>query len=148
MTDARQADQSRRPDLIKESFGKSFWIFVGVAAGTATLCYIVLGPDSFTSVIARDRGLLAELLPRVAAAQILAGFVWVLPPRDRMSEFMQRNRGRRGLVLAAAADSLMNAVGYVLAFAVGTIFGMAALSFVRTVVDTLVESHDEPAGLD
>ncbi len=36
------------------------------------------------------------------------------------------------LVLAAAADSLMNAVGYVLTFAVGTIFGMAALSFVAS----------------
>ena len=36
------------------------------------------------------------------------------------------------LVLAAAADSLMNALGYILAFAVGTIFGMAALSFVAS----------------
>ena len=36
------------------------------------------------------------------------------------------------LVLAAAADSLMNAVGYVVAFAVGTIIGMAALSFVAS----------------
>ncbi len=36
------------------------------------------------------------------------------------------------LVLAAAADSLMNAVAYVFAFAVGTIAGMAALSFVAS----------------
>ncbi len=106
MADARQADQSRWLDLIKESFGKSFWIFVGVAAGTAALCYIVLGPSTFTSVISRDRELLTGLLPRVAAAQILAGFVWVLLPRDRLSEFMQRNRGKRGLILAAAAGAV------------------------------------------
>ena len=36
------------------------------------------------------------------------------------------------LVLAAAADSLVNAVAYVVAFAVGTILGMAALSFVAS----------------
>jgi uncharacterized membrane protein YraQ (UPF0718 family) len=106
VTDARQAGQGRWLDLIKESFGKSFWVFVGVAAGTATLCYIVLGPDAFTNVIARDRELLVDLLPRVGAAQILAGFVWVLLPRDRLSEFMQRNRGKRGLILAAAAGAV------------------------------------------
>ena len=66
----------------------------------------MLGPDTFTSVIAHDRELLAGLLPRVAAAQILAGFVWVLLARDRMSEFMQRNRGKRGLILAAAAGAV------------------------------------------
>lgn len=106
MKDARQADQSHWPGLIKQSFGKSFWIFVGVAASTATLCYIVVGPDTFASVIARDRVLLTGLLPRVAAAQILAGFVWVLLPRDRMSAFMQRNRGKRGLIFAAAAGAV------------------------------------------
>jgi len=36
------------------------------------------------------------------------------------------------LVLAAAADSLLNAVGYVLAFGLGSILGMAALSFVAS----------------
>ncbi len=36
------------------------------------------------------------------------------------------------LVLAAAADTLMNAIAYVLAFAAGTIAGMAALSFVAS----------------
>jgi len=36
------------------------------------------------------------------------------------------------LVLAAAADSLLNAVGFVLAFGLGSILGMAALSFVAS----------------
>jgi ABC-type nickel/cobalt efflux system permease component RcnA len=43
------------------------------------------------------------------------------------------------LVLAAAADSLMNAVAYVIAFAVGTIAGMAALSFVASYPLRLLE---------
>ena len=36
------------------------------------------------------------------------------------------------LVLAAAADSLLNAVGFVAAFGLGSIIGMAALSFVAS----------------
>ncbi len=72
----------------------------------AAIGYIVLGQDAFTDVIVRDRELLADLLPRVAGAQILAGFVWVLLPRDRMSTFMTSNRGKRGLVLAAAAGAI------------------------------------------
>lgn len=36
------------------------------------------------------------------------------------------------LVLAAAANSLLNSVGYVLAFGLGSILGMAALSFVAS----------------
>jgi len=104
MTADRHA--GRWPELIKTSFGRSFWLFVAVAALMAGICYAVLGPEAFASVVARDRVLLADLLPRVAAAQVLAGFAWVLLPRDRMSEFMKRNRGKRGLVLAAAAGAI------------------------------------------
>ena len=104
MTDDRQSGYW--PDLIRSGFGKSFWLFVGVAAAMAAVGYIVLGQDAFTDVIVRDRKLLADLLPRVAGAQILAGFAWVLLPRDRMSAFMKSNRGKRGLVLAAAAGAI------------------------------------------
>lgn len=43
------------------------------------------------------------------------------------------------LVLAAAADSVLNALGYVLAFGAGSIIGMAALSFVASFPLRLVE---------
>ncbi len=43
------------------------------------------------------------------------------------------------LVLAAAADSVVNALGYVLAFGAGSIIGMAALSFVASFPLKLME---------
>lgn len=43
------------------------------------------------------------------------------------------------LVLAAAADSVLNALGYVLAFGAGSIIGMAALSFVASFPLKLME---------
>lgn len=94
------------PELLRESFGGSFWFFVALAAGMAGICYLVLGPEAFASAVARDRELLADLVPRVAAAQIVAWMIWVLLPRAKMSAFLKRNQGRRGLVIAAAAGAV------------------------------------------
>jgi uncharacterized membrane protein YraQ (UPF0718 family) len=106
VTDPPQTDQIHWPTLLRKSFDRNFLLFAAVAAATALAAYLVHGADTFSSILERDRVLLLGLLPRVAAAQLLAGFLWVLLPRDRMSEFMQRNRGKRGLVLAAAAGAI------------------------------------------
>lgn len=70
------------------------------------ICYVVLGPEVFQNALTSDRDLIANVLPRVAAAQIVAGFVWVLLPRDRMTEILQQNQGKRGLLIAAAAGAI------------------------------------------
>ncbi len=94
------------PELLRQSFGQSFWFFVALALGMAGICYLVMGPAAFGEAVARDRELLADLVPRVTAAQILAGMLWVLLPRERMSRFLKRNRGRRGLLIAATAGAV------------------------------------------
>lgn len=106
MTDPSQTDQINWPQQLRKSFDRSLFLFAAVAAATATAAYLVHGAETFSSILERDRVLLLDLLPRVAAAQVLAGFLWVMLPRDRMSDFMQRNRGKRGLVLAAAAGAI------------------------------------------
>jgi uncharacterized membrane protein YraQ (UPF0718 family) len=87
--------------LLRQSFGPSFWIFVAAAAVMGVICYLVLGEKAFSSATARDSELLLDLLPRVVAAQIVAGLVWALFPRERISALLARNSGRRGLILAA-----------------------------------------------
>lgn len=53
--------------------------------------------------------------------------------RAVMVGMMHGTAGSAGLlVLAATADSVMNSLGYVFAFGLGSIFGMAALSFVAS----------------
>lgn len=89
--------------LAKKSFGKSFWIMAALAGVSAAVCFVSLGPDAFKATFREDTGMLADLLPRVIAAQILAALVWILMPRDRVSEFMRRNHGKRGLLLATVA---------------------------------------------
>lgn len=98
MTDSK-ADVHWR-DLFKQAFGLSFWLFVAVAVVTAGICYTALGPTIFADAIAQDFDMLGTLLPRVAAAQIVAGLIWVLVPRERLSQFMNKGRGRLGLLVA------------------------------------------------
>jgi uncharacterized membrane protein YraQ (UPF0718 family) len=69
----------------------------------AGLCYEVLGSDVFDTAVARDRLLIANTLPRLAAAQVVAGLIWVMLPRDRFSRLLGDNSGHRGLIIATVA---------------------------------------------
>jgi uncharacterized membrane protein YraQ (UPF0718 family) len=89
--------------LLKESFGLSFWLFAAFAATMGTMCYLVLGPEAFNTAVTNDLQQLLAILPRVVAALTLAGFIWILMPRDRFSELVGRYRGFSGLVLAEIA---------------------------------------------
>jgi len=89
--------------VAKQSLGRIFWIFVLLATALAAVCYAVLGADAFAAAVERDKELLFDLLPRVIAAQVAAGFIWVLVPRDKMTALVRRNSGRRGLLLAMLA---------------------------------------------
>lgn len=92
--------------LLRKSFGPGFWVFLLLAVCLGWICYTVLGPEVFREGVAHDLDLILDLLPRVAAAQLAAGFVWVLVPRDKMAAFVRRNSGRRGLLLAMIAGAI------------------------------------------
>lgn len=66
-------------------------------------CYLVLGPETFDGAVSGSFELVGNTLPRVAAAQLMAGFVWAMLPRDRFSQLADANHGLRGLVIATAA---------------------------------------------
>jgi len=106
MTGDAPTDRIDWAGLVRSGLGKSFWLFVAFAAIMAIVCYLVLGPNAFENALGRNTELLTGVLPRVVAAQLLAGFVWVLLPRERLSAFLQRNRGRRALVIAAAVGAI------------------------------------------
>jgi uncharacterized membrane protein YraQ (UPF0718 family) len=89
--------------ILRESFGRTFWLFLALAVVMAAICYVMLGPEVFDSAVARDKQLLANTLPRLAAAQVVAGLIWVMLPRDRFSRLIGSNSGHRGLAIATVA---------------------------------------------
>ena len=94
---------ARWPEIFRASFGLSFWIFVLVAALAAGISYAVVGAEVFVATLKNDGEMIGSLLPRVAAAQVVAGLIWVLISRKRMSYLVNKSRGQRGLLIATAA---------------------------------------------
>lgn len=84
------------------AFGFSFWAFVVLAAVTGAACYYKLGDDAFFSSLQSDADLLMDLMPRFAAAMLIAAFVQVLLPRDLIARYVGGNSGTKGLVIATA----------------------------------------------
>lgn len=106
-SDARR--QSSAPVMVKghsfsiaRAFGLSFWVFVLLAAVTGAACYYELGEDAFVSSLKSDADLLMDLMPRFAAAVLIAAFVQVLLPRDLIARYVGGNSGTKGLVIATA----------------------------------------------
>ena len=89
--------------LMQASFGLSFWLFAGFAVVMGSICYYILGPEVLTVVVTNDVNRLLDILPRVIAALTLAGFIWILMPRDRFSQLVGRYKGFTGLILAEIA---------------------------------------------
>jgi len=85
------------------SFGKTFWIFAGFALVMGILTHNILGPELFHEALSNDIDHLLGIMPRVIAALTLAGFIWILMPRDKFSQLVGRYRGIKGLMLAALA---------------------------------------------
>ena len=89
--------------LLREGFGLSFWLFGAFAIGMGIASYILLGPETFDDAVSGSLELVGNTLPRVAAAQFVAGFVWAMLPHDRFSQLAGAKHGLRGLVIATAA---------------------------------------------
>jgi len=89
--------------VLRRSFGRSFWGFVVFAAVSAAACYLVVGPEAFDEAVERDIAIVVKTVPRIIAAMIVAGMIWVMLPRERLTRMIGRESGLRGLAVSAAA---------------------------------------------
>ena len=89
--------------LLRLGFGKSFWGFAALALVSGLVCFGVAGPDAFAEVVVYDLHMLANTVPRIIAAMGVAGFIWVMLPRDKLTRLVGQESGWRGLVIATGA---------------------------------------------
>ena len=90
-------------NLLRRSFGRSFWGFVIFAILSATACYVVVGGQAFDEAVENDIAMVLRTVPRIIAAMLVAGMIWVMLPRDRLTAMIGGESGIKGLVVAAAA---------------------------------------------
>jgi uncharacterized membrane protein YraQ (UPF0718 family) len=89
--------------LARTGFGAGFWGFFAFAIAAGVACYAVIGHAAFIGALWADVGLLVRMAPRIAAALMVAGLLWVMLPRDRVTALIGAESGMRGLVIAAFA---------------------------------------------
>jgi uncharacterized membrane protein YraQ (UPF0718 family) len=87
-------------------FGRSFWLFAALAVLSGVLCYRLKGQDVFIAALAGDLDLFMVLLPRMAAAMLMAGLVQVLLSREFVARWVGGQSGIRGIFIAEIAGIL------------------------------------------
>lgn len=90
---------------MRETFGASFWLFAVLALVSGVACYVQLGPDVFEEVLGEDIALIVYLLPKLAAALLIASFIQALVPPSLISKWLGENSGARGLAVATVAGT-------------------------------------------
>lgn len=102
-TEMQEKEDGWLAGLLRRSFGRSFWGFVIFAILSATACYLVIGPEAFDEAVDNDIAMVLKTIPRIIAAMTVAGMIWVMLPRDRLTAMIGSDSGLRGLVIAATA---------------------------------------------
>lgn len=100
------SDPGWRRRVFLDAFGKSFWGFLAAAVIAGVACYLVRGGEAFMHAVERDLVLLVGLMPRVVVALSIAALIWVLLPRDRVSQLVGRESGLMGLIVATVAGTI------------------------------------------
>jgi uncharacterized membrane protein YraQ (UPF0718 family) len=91
---------------LRQVFDRSFWIFTALAAATGAACFAVAGEAAFWASFREDAEIFALVMPRLGAALLVAGFIQVLLPRDKVARWIGERSGLRGIALASFAGML------------------------------------------
>lgn len=124
MANTSLAGSTRWSRVLKESFGISFWVFVAIAVAAGAGCYFWQGSEAFQQSLVDDAALLTNTVPRILAALSVAGLIWVILPRDRLTKYIGRDQGLMSLVITMFA-SILTPGGPSAAFSLLAILGSA-----------------------
>jgi uncharacterized membrane protein YraQ (UPF0718 family) len=83
----------------------SLIIFAALVIITAAICYCK-GKGAFDKGLDDSVVMMTHILPKIAGAIILAGFVQVLLPREMVMQWIGEGAGLKGLVIASIAGML------------------------------------------
>lgn len=88
------------------TFGTSFWVLALIAVGAGVACYMLKGAAAVRESFTSDLELLAFLAPRFGAAMLIAAFVQVLLPRDKVAKYVGESAGMKAVYIGTVAGGL------------------------------------------
>jgi uncharacterized membrane protein YraQ (UPF0718 family) len=99
---AEQQGGEERGLTLGRVFGGSFIGFGLLAAISGLACYLVIGGEQLLSSLDSDVDLFLFVLPRFVGAMLIAAFVQVLLPREKIARYVSEEAGVRALGIATA----------------------------------------------
>ena len=84
---------------------RSLYVMIAMVAAAGVACYAVKGLDSVIQSLRGDLELLLYMVPRMAAAVILGGFIQALVPKGLIAKWLGEGAGVRGFALATVAGT-------------------------------------------
>ena len=85
---------------------KTDLVFVGLTAGTGTICYVSSGSCAVMDALRQGASLLAVVLPILAGGLLIGGLVQQLVVKGKIAALLGEGAGLRGLIIATAAGAL------------------------------------------
>lgn len=95
------------PRKRKSMFTPSFFVFLGLAVLSALICWYFRGYATLEESFMTTLELLVTVSPQLVLGVVVAGFVYVLSPREKVALILGRQSGMKGLVLASAFGAVM-----------------------------------------
>jgi uncharacterized membrane protein YraQ (UPF0718 family) len=95
-----------RPASLSRIFDRSFWVFAALALMSGAACYGIQGQEAFFASFHEDLEVFALVLPKIAAALLVAAFIQVLLPREKVARWLGERSGFRGMALATGAGAV------------------------------------------
>lgn len=119
-----------------------------VAAFAGAICYFMLGPSGLEAALGAAAHDLGAIVPRIAAAVVLAAVIQTWLPQDKMKRFFGASSGLKGMSIAAFIGTItlggpmtsfplmasLSAAGVEIGCLVAFLTGWSLLAFQRIVV--------------
>jgi uncharacterized membrane protein YraQ (UPF0718 family) len=100
------AKTTKKELSLRSIFDRTMQVFIAAAVVLGIACWLVLGRQEFFDSFKSDFALLLFMMPKFAAAMLVAAFVQVLLPRDKVARYVSDEAGAKGLVIATAVGAL------------------------------------------
>ncbi len=100
-------EPSRDTPAPRPVIDRGFLVLLGATLLAAIGVALQSGITHMTGIVLGALGFMALLLPKVAAGVVVAATIPVLIPRDRISRWIGRDSGVRGLIFATFAGALL-----------------------------------------
>ena len=87
-------------------FDRSLLIMLGLVLVSGTACWFIAGEEAFKESFSSDFALFVQIVPKLAAALLVASFIQLMVPRKLVAKWIGEESGVKGAAVSSALGAL------------------------------------------